>query len=140
MMKRSLQITMLVLATIPLVRGILNFLAGAGGVVPADQITVDLDSQLRANGIWFTVVFFLTIWCIRNLEIAGPVMRIMFIIMALSGVARLYSLVTFGAFDPESVVAVTIEIGVLAFIPWHATYMRTLNKRDKPQLSPVQPV
>lgn len=75
-MKRALQSTMIVLASIPLVRGVMNAVAGANGVVPAEQVTVDLDSLLRANGVWFTVVFFLTVWCVRNLEMAGSIIRI----------------------------------------------------------------
>ena len=124
MMKRSLQITLLVVAAIPLVLGIMNFFVGAGGFVPADQITASLDSQLRFYAIWFTAVFFLMIWCVRNLEIAGPVMRIVFIVMAVGGVARLYSMSQLGVPEVSMIGATAIEIGVLAFIPWHAAFMR----------------
>ncbi len=123
-MRRTLQITMLVVATIPLMVGIINFIFGAGRFVPTDQVTANLDNQLRFYAIWFTLVFFLTIWCVRNLEIAGPVMRIMFITMALGGVARLYSMSQVGLPDPPMIVATVVEISVLAFIPWHSMVMR----------------
>lgn len=130
-MKRPLQITMLVVATIPLIIGLINFILGAGRFVPTEQITANLDNQLRFYAIWFTTVFFLTLWCVRNLEIAGPVMRIMFTTMALGGVARLYSMSQFGLPDPPMLVATVLEIGVLAFIPWHAAVMRKRHKQSR---------
>ena len=127
-MRRTLQITMLIVAAIPLVIGIINFILGAGRFVPTDQITANLDNQLRFYAVWFTFVFFLTIWCVRNLEIAGPVMRIMFTTMALGGAARLYSMSQVGLPDPPMIVATVVEISVLAFIPWHSAVMRRRRK------------
>ena len=123
-MKRSLQLTMLVVAAIPLVLGIINFVLGAGRFVPADQVTANLDNQLRFYAVWFTAVFFLTVWCVRHLDIAGPVMRIVFIVMGVGGLARLYSMSQVGFPDPPMIGAAVIEIGVLAFIPWHAAVLR----------------
>lgn len=127
-MKRTLQVTLLIVAAIPLALGIMNFILGAGQFVSPDQINANLDSQLRFYAIWFTAVFFLTIWCVRNLEIAGPVLQIMFVTMALGGVARLYSISQVGTPDPTMIGATIIEIGVLAFIPWHAAVMRNQNR------------
>ena len=124
-MKRALQITMLVTAAIPLVLGIVNLIFGAQRFVAANEVTANLDSQLRFYAVWFAGLFFLTLWCVRNLEIAGPVMRIMFITMAIGGVARIYSLGTVGIPDVPMIGAIVIEIAVLAFIPWHAAYMRS---------------
>lgn len=123
-MKRALQMSMLTAATIPLVLGIVNLVSGAGRFVPVEQINANLDNQLRFYAVWFTAVFFLTIWCVRNLEIAGPVMQIMFVVMALGGVARLYSMNVVGLPDPPMLIATFIEIAVLLFIPWHAYVMR----------------
>lgn len=123
-MRRSLQITMLVVAAVPLALGTLSLVLGAGQFLPADQVTASLDNQLRFYAVWFTVVFFLTIWCVRNLDIAGPVMRIMFVTMALGGLARVFSISQVGLPDPPMIGAAIVEIGVLAFIPWHAAVMR----------------
>ena len=123
-MRRALQITLLVVAGIPLVIGVLNLVLGAGRFVAAEQITANLDNQLRFYAVWFTAVFFLTVWCVRNLDIAGPVMAIMFSTMALGGLARIYSMTQFGLPEPPMLVATAIEIGVLGFLPWHAAVMR----------------
>ena len=123
-MRRTLQVTMLIVAAIPLVMGAINFSLGASHFVPVEHINANLDNQLRFYAVWFTVVFFLTIWCVRNLEIAGPVMKIMFVTMALGGAARVFSMTQFGLPDPPMIVGAAIEISVLAFLPWHAAVVR----------------
>lgn len=124
-LKRALQISMVVVGAIPLVLGVVNFVIGAERIVPADQVTPSLDNMWRFYSVWFTVVFFLTIWCARNLEIAGPVMRIVFLVMAAGGLARVYSIFDVGVPDaPPMIAAIFVEIGVLGFIPWHAVVMK----------------
>lgn len=129
-MRRSLQITMLVTASIPLMLGIMNLLNGATGFVPPEHVNPNLDNMLRFYAVWFTLVFTLTVWCVRNLDIAGPVMTIMFCTMALGGMARIYSISQVGLPDVPMRVATGIEIGVLLFLPWHAAVMR--QGRSKP--------
>ena len=123
-MKRTLQVAMLITATIPLILGVANFFLGAAQFVPDEEITPNLDNHLRFSAVWFTVVFFLTVWCVRNLEIAGPVMRTMFIVMAFGGLARLFSILFVGMPDPPMIVGMIIEIAVLAFIPWHSLWLK----------------
>lgn len=129
-MKQTFQITLVVVAAIPLVLGIVNFVVGASRIVPPDQITPNLDNMWRFYSIWFTLAFFLAIWCARNIEISGPVMRIMFSVMAAGGLARLYSIATVGLPEAPMIGAIFIEIGVLAFIPWHNAVLR--NQRALP--------
>jgi len=126
-LKRALQITMLIVSVIPLALGIVNFYLGSGRIVPTEDVTPNLDSMWRFYSVWFTVVFFLTIWCVRNFDIAGPVMRIMFSVMAVGGLARIYSMTQVGMPDPPMLVATAVEVGVLAFIPWHAAVVGRQN-------------
>lgn len=123
-MKRSFQVTLVIVGAIPLILGVVNFYIGAGRVVPAEVVNPNLDNMWRFYSVWFTVPFFLVIWCARNLEIAGPVLRIMFMVMAAGGVARIFSISQVGMPEASMLGAIAIEIGVLAFIPWHAAVMR----------------
>ena len=123
-MRRGLQITMVVVAAIPLALGIMNLIGGATAFVPSEHVNANLDNMLRFYAVWFTAVFFLTIWCVRNLDIAGPVMRIMFFVMAAGGLARVFSMTQVGLPDPPMLGATAVELGVLLFIPWHAAVMR----------------
>ena len=118
-MRRTFQVSLVVVGAIPLLLGIVNFTIGSGRIVPEDQVTPNLDSMWRFYSIWFTVAFFLAIWCARNIDISGPVMRIMFSVMAVGGLARIYSIHDVGVPEAPMIGAIIIEIGVLAFIPWH---------------------
>ncbi|MEO1308344.1 MAG: DUF4345 domain-containing protein [Pseudomonadota bacterium] len=127
-MRRSLQITMLIVAAVPLVLGTLNLISGATAFVTDDQVNANLDNMLRFYAVWFMGAFFLTVWCVRNLDIAGPVMLIMFSTMALGGVARLFSITQVGLPDPPMLVATAVEVGVLVFVPWHRAVLRQSQK------------
>lgn len=123
-MKRILQIALVLGALGPLVIGISSFMAGAAGHLPAGEIPIQLDAHLRALSIWFTVAFFLIVWGAFNLDNAAPVFYIVFVLMALSGVARFYSMWSVGEFDSRTVVAASVEVGTLIFIPWYISTMR----------------
>ncbi len=123
-MRRTFQVTLVVVGAIPLVLGIVNLILGSGRVVPEELINPNLDNMWRFYSVWFTVVFFLAVWCARNLDIAGPVLRIMFLTMAAGGLARIYSITQVGIPEAPMLGAIAIEIGVLAFIPWHAAVLR----------------
>lgn len=123
-MRRTLQITMIAVAAIPFILGVMNLIGGAAAFVPPEAISPSLDSQMRFYAVWFMLPFFLTIWIVRNLDVAGPVMLITFGTMALAGCARIFSAMEYGMPDPRMVAAIVIEIGVLLFIPWHRAVMR----------------
>ena len=123
-MRRTLQITMLIVSFIPFALGVMNFIGGAAAFVPAEHVSANLDSQMRFYAVWFMLPLFMTIWIVRNLDIAGPVMQITFGTMALAGVARIYSASQIGVPDPQMIVGGAIEILVLLFIPWHAAVIR----------------
>lgn len=121
-MKRSFQIALIIAGLIPFALGIMNFVGGAS--LFNQDFTASLDNQLRFYAIWFTLPIFLAIWIVRNIEIAGPVLRIMFSVMALSALARLYSISQYGLPEPTMIGAMVIEIVFLLFIPWHSAVLR----------------
>lgn len=97
-MKRSFQITIVVLNVVPLLTGILALVTGAALFVSEDVITTDFDAQIRVYGIWFTAIFFLSVWIALNVETAGSIVKLTFILVAIAGVARVYSMVTLGSY------------------------------------------
>jgi hypothetical protein len=88
-MRRTLQITLIIVAAIPLILGLLNLSGGAAAFVPPEAVSPSLDSQMRFYAVWFMLPFFVTIWIVRNLDVAGPIMLITFGTMALAGCARI---------------------------------------------------
>jgi len=69
--------------------------------------------------------FFITIWIVRNLDTAGPVMMIVYGTMGLGGLARLYSMSQLGAPDPVMVGATVVELATPLFILWQRAVVHT---------------
>ena len=124
-MRRALQISMLTLSFIPFLIGVMNLVNGAAQFLPPEQIFPEIDSQLRFYSVWFMFFFFITIWIVRNLDTAGPVMMIVYGTMGLGGVARLYSMSVYGAPDPAMIGATAVELATPLFILWHRAVVRT---------------
>jgi len=118
-MRRTFQISLLLVAFLPFALGVKNFLGGAQAFVPLELVTPQLDNQLRFSAVWSMLPFFLTLWIVRNLERAGVVLAIVLGATALAGLARLYSISQYGMPEPFRAAAIVLEIGVLLFIPWH---------------------
>lgn len=123
-MRRTLQVSMLTLSFIPFLIGVMNFVNGAGQFLPPDQIFPEIDSQLRFYSVWFMFFFFITIWIVRNLDTAGPVMMIVYGTMGLGCLARLYSMSQLGAPDPVMIGATVVELATPLFILWHRAVAR----------------
>ncbi len=95
--------------------------------MPAEQITTDFHAQIRVYGIWFTGVFWLSLWMAFNIKTCAPVLKIVFSIMALAGVLRVYTMVSAGEFPITTLVGAVVEIATLLFIPWHRYILKHLS-------------
>ncbi|MEM6626866.1 MAG: DUF4345 domain-containing protein [Pseudomonadota bacterium] len=127
-MKTAFQIVLIVSNIVPLLTGILVALNGAAFFVDADAIDVGFDAQIRTYAVWFTGIFLLSVWIAFNIEIAGPVLKIVFTLVALAGLSRVYAMYSLGSYPPRTVVAAGIEIFTLIFIPWHAYVLKKMRK------------
>lgn len=125
-MKKAFQITLVVSNMVPLLTGILALTSGASLFVSDDVITADFDAQIRVYGVWFTAIFFLSVWIAFNIETGGTVLKIVFILMAVAGVSRIYSMVSLGSYPVTTAIAAAVEIATLAFIPWHNYLVKKL--------------
>lgn len=128
-MRRAFQTALVVVAFIPFVLGIVNLIGGAALFVPGGAVTPGLDSQMRFYAVASMLPFFITLWIVRNLDTAGPVLTITLITTAFTGLARILSVIQYGLPEPAMIFAIVIEIGVIVFIPWH----RMIVKRTESQ-------
>lgn len=117
--RRSFQIALLVVAFIPFVLGVMTLIGGAARFLPEEVVTARLDSQMRYYAIYSMLPLMMSIWIVRNLEIAGPVLLITLGATALGGAARLYSATQYGLPEPAMIGISVFEIGVLLFLPWY---------------------
>ena len=123
-MKRAFQIVLVVSNLVPLLMGIAVAINGASFFVPAEVITASFEAQIRVYAIWFTGIFFLSVWMAFNLESCGLVLKIVFVLVAVAGVSRLYSMISMGEFPTSTAIAAVIEMATILFIPWHAYVIR----------------
>ncbi|QEE36744.1 DUF4345 domain-containing protein [Octadecabacter sp. SW4] len=92
-------------------------------------MATDFDAQIRIYGIWFKGVFWLSLWMAFNIKTFGPVLQIVFSVMAIAGVLRIYTIVTAGEFPTTTLVGAVVEIATQLFIPWH----RYVLKQELPE-------
>ncbi|MEM6534563.1 MAG: DUF4345 domain-containing protein [Pseudomonadota bacterium] len=130
-MKTVFQLVLVVFNIVPLLTGVAVAVNGAEFFVSPEVIDTNFDAQIRVYAIWFTAVFFLSLWMAFNIEQCGPVLRIVFTLVALAGLSRFYTMYVSGEFPPRQTVAATIEVATLLFIPWH-NYVRSKLKTAAP--------
>ena len=118
-MTRLFQIVLIGANVVPLLTGLLATFLGAALFVDAAQINTDFNAQIRVYGIWFTGVFWLSVWMAFNIKKCGPVLKIVFSLMALAGVLRMFTMVSAGEYPITTLVGAVVEIATILFIPWH---------------------
>ena len=118
-MKRLFRIILVGSNLVPLATGILAMVTGAALFVPSELVTTDFDAQIRVYGIWFTAIFWLSLWMAFNIETCAPILKIVFSLVALAGISRVYTMVSAGEFAVTTLVGAIVEIATLLFIPWH---------------------
>ena len=104
---------------IPLTTSLLAAFTGAALFVPEGQITVDFDAQVRVYGLRFTAILFLSLWMAFKVEACGPMLKIVFSLVALACALRIYAMFAMGEFPISTLIGAIVEIAMLGFIPWH---------------------
>jgi len=123
-MKRGLQIFLAVFSLAPLYFGITGILFGAAGLMPADDVTPEIDSQFRyLSGFYlgFTAIIW---WFIPNIDRHIWLFRFVTLAIFLGGLARLYSYLTVGAPAPEMMAGIGIEMALPLVIIWQTALAR----------------
>lgn len=133
-MKRAFQIVLVVSNLVPLILGVAVAINGASFLLPDQLVDTSAAAQIRVYAIWFTAIFFLSVWIAFNVETSGPVLRIVFGLVALAGLSRLVTMASLGDFPTPTLIAAIIEIATVLFIPWHSYLLRT-RKLDDDQSS-----
>lgn len=96
-MRRILQITLAVLALIPLGFGLMNLLGGAGRFLPDEAVTAAMDSQFRFQSAWYLGLVGLIVWIIPKIERERTVFTIIILSLFVGGLGRAYSWATLGS-------------------------------------------
>lgn len=123
-MRRLFQIVLVGSNLVPLILGIAVAINGVSFLLPDQQVGADIAAQIRVYAIWFTGIFFLSVWIAFNIETSGPILKIVFALVASAGASRLFTMFSLTVFPTSTMIAAIIEIGTILFIPWHSYLLR----------------
>jgi Domain of unknown function (DUF4345) len=126
-MRKSLQITLIILSLIPLFFGLTGVIFGTAGFPGADVIVPQLDNQFRYLSGIYLLVSFLIWWVVPMIERHGTLLRIVTLALFLGGVARAISWATVGQPPVFQIGAMFLEMSAPLFAIWQSKVARGLT-------------
>jgi hypothetical protein len=126
-MRKSLQITLLVLSLIPLFFGLTGFIFGTGRFLDESAIVPQLDNQFRYLSGIYLLVSFLIWWMVPTIERHGTLLRISAFALFLGGVARAISWATVGQPPVFQIGAMALELSVPLLAIWQSKVAREMS-------------
>jgi hypothetical protein len=117
-MRKSLQITLLILSLIPLVFGLSGVILGTGRFLAPAAIVPQLDNQFRYLSGLYLLVSFLIWWMVPNIEKHGTLIRIITLALFLGGLARAISWAIVGQPPVFQMDAMILELSAPLFAIW----------------------
>jgi hypothetical protein len=136
-MRKSLQITLLILSVIPLFFGFTGAMFGTGSFLDADAIVPQLDNQFRYLSGIYLMVSLLIWWMVPTIERYGTVLRIITLALFLGGVARAISWVTIGQPPVFQIGAMTFELSVPPLVIWQTKVARVATSWRRKHNTPT---
>jgi hypothetical protein len=123
-MRKSLQITLLILSLIPLFFGLTGVIFGTGRFLPAEAIVPQLDNQFRYLSGIYLLVSFLIWWMVPTIERHTTLIRIVTLALFLGGVARAISWAAVGQPPSFQIGAMILEMSAPLFALWQSKVAR----------------
>ena len=119
-MERLLRGALVFAAAVGVLVGTLNLVFGAGMHLPPENVSPEVDSTVRFFAVWFMALGPLAYLALRDLERAGPLLRVMFGAMFLGALARVVSMATVGMPPPPVIGATVFEASLVLLLLLHA--------------------
>jgi hypothetical protein len=117
-MRKSLQITLLILSLIPMFFGLTGVIFGTGRFLDVDAVVPQLDNQFRYLSGIYLLVSFLIWWIVPTIERHGTLLRIVTFALFLGGLARAVSWVIVGQPPVFQIGAMVLEMSAPLFAVW----------------------
>lgn len=123
--RRALQLVVAIACLVPLAIGGISIVRGPGWLGHAPVVPADLDSQFRyVSGIFFALGLAFTT-CVPGIERKGARFRLLGLLVAAGGLARLLSSMTVGAPSTGHQLGLVMELGVVPLLMlWQARIAR----------------
>jgi hypothetical protein len=104
-----------------LVAGSLSVVFGASSVLGADQVTAEVDSEMRFYAVWYVVAGAFLLRATRRVESETWTIRLVAAAFFVAGCSRILSWVVVGRPHQSQLILMVIELILpLVVIPWQA--------------------
>jgi hypothetical protein len=126
--RRALIVVVAVLGAIPVVTGLMEVFLGPSFAPGGEAVNPSLDSEWRYAHTFWLAAGVLLWWSLFAPEKRAPVTRVILIIAALGGLARLVSVLWVGWPHPVFIASLVLEVVILPFVIWW--HWRVFPSRD----------
>ena len=117
-MKRALVIVLYVLGAVPVATGLLGIIAGPTGAPGGAPAVASVDSEYRFVNVFWLAAGLILWWTLRKAAERALVTRVVLIIAASGGIARLISWAVVGPPHPVFIGTIVLELVVVPLVIW----------------------
>jgi hypothetical protein len=134
--RRTLLVVIAVLATVPVLSGLLGIVVGPGALPGGGPVNATIDSEYRFTNVFWLAAGLLIWWSLRRPERRADVTRLILAIASLGAVPRLISVAVTGWPHPVFIGALVLELLVVPLVIWW--HVRTFPRRVRSLLNESQ--
>ena len=122
---RGLRILLTIVGVVMLVAGSLTVVLGASSVLGTDDVTAEVDSEMRFYAVWYVVAGAFLLRATRRIESETWTIRLIAVAFFVAGCSRILSWVAVGRPHLSQLMLMVIELILpLVVIPWQASVAR----------------
>ena len=122
---RGLRILLTIVSVVMLVAGSLTVVLGASSVLGTDDVTAEVDSEMRFYAVWYVVAGAFLLRATRRIESETWTIRLIAAAFFIAGCSRILSWVAVGRPHLSQLILMVIELVLpLVVIPWQASVAR----------------
>ena len=123
--RRLFQALLVLLGGVMVAAGLGTVLLGAGSVIGVDDVTPEIDSEMRFYALWYAVAGLGMLRAVPRVESSGLMVRAVAAAFFIAGCARALSWLTVGRPHSFTVVLMVIELLLpVVLIPWQASVQK----------------
>ena len=116
--KRVLIIVLAILSVVPIGTGLLAIIGGPTFAPGGDSVTPSLDSEYRFVNVFWLAAGIILLWTLFKPSERALVTRVLLVIAALGGLARLWSALWVGWPHPIFIGTIVLELVIVPLIIW----------------------
>ena len=129
-MKRALVVVLAVLGAVPVATGLLAIVGGPNSAPGGGPTTASVDSEYRFVNVFWLAAGLILWWTLRRASERALITRVVLVIAATGGIARLISWIVVGPPHPVFIGTIGLELVVVPLVIWwHSRVFPVVSSR-----------